>query len=442
MRVGIFFFAHNSLFPKMASSNVKLSKLSDYAACDVSEFCPSASERHPISETDDKAIDTTRNELKRIAPLILFRERTLQSGSDSERIDHAGPDASTNYTVTVANPGVCTVCKVRVRTFTLSTPSCGVCRKVPYCTTICRQKDSESGCHARSCAVFEFQNRLHEFADPLQRPAFEEWCVRRPWSDDASLTRLVESLDEAKMCCSSVVDMLCHWSLCSSEPYALRPIRSPSELTLRRATRVLRHLAARHADRSCHCGVEKTELRCRVCHGSDNRCVISNVFRAYADKRTQLMVKLGTKSFDVYTHCSGCGSSQMDLKACTICRSEFYCDKICQTRDWTRHRSECKPFVTARELERVFLDQLASRDRLPNYILNHGFRPQDDFLDNMDYKSLQALLNSDDAARNNPDAKLTVKIAYDNGVTVKSKPLSLGQLEYRTGLLLHSVLRH
>ena len=42
--------------------------------------------------------------------------------------------------------------------------------------------------------------------------------------------------------------------------------------------------------------------------------------------------------------CQCCGVSSPDLKKCTRCKSVYYCNKVCQKRDWKeRHRNTCRP---------------------------------------------------------------------------------------------------
>ncbi|KZT35660.1 hypothetical protein SISSUDRAFT_1121463 [Sistotremastrum suecicum HHB10207 ss-3] len=39
--------------------------------------------------------------------------------------------------------------------------------------------------------------------------------------------------------------------------------------------------------------------------------------------------------------CTGCGTSSLGLRKCSRCEKARYCDKLCQTSDWKRHKKEC-----------------------------------------------------------------------------------------------------
>ena len=39
--------------------------------------------------------------------------------------------------------------------------------------------------------------------------------------------------------------------------------------------------------------------------------------------------------------CAACGMKSMDLKKCTSCKKVAYCNKICQRKDWKKHKHDC-----------------------------------------------------------------------------------------------------
>ena len=54
--------------------------------------------------------------------------------------------------------------------------------------------------------------------------------------------------------------------------------------------------------------------------------------------------KVGAEKGLVINKCQCCGVSSPDLKKCTRCKSVYYCDKVCQKRDWKeRHKNTCQP---------------------------------------------------------------------------------------------------